>query len=521
MPRFHFDSASRSDIGLKRELNEDNCFSASESSGQGEGIVGVLAVADGMGGHDAGDVASKITCEFLQHLFTRKGYIAFSRDLGIPSDDYRSLVAEALRSVHEKIVERARSFNLYKTMGCTCVVGLVVYNQRTDASTLVLGWVGDSRCYVVRGKEILLATEDDSYVWDLYKQGRISYSEMRLHPKRNVVTQALGTNTTVTPRTNFVTLKPNDIILVSTDGLHGSITDQEIKTLLQSSPDASTATRRLVESANNAGGRDNISVAVSYCLKEPRHASVPAVKKTSVLKKAVMVCLLFGSIAMISRLNVQSASSATSKAVPTYRVKINPLAERVAVGETVPINFVVEPYDVIKQDRRQYSIAAAIDMQTPDTLNFGAIPEVRTNQFALPVKFASAALHTVRFSLLGAGGNSALSTDAIVVMANETPGMPRKTETIPSPREERRRPAPQLFTLIKGLDGKIQLRLTREFNIGRGVDVAVSSEGEEDIVTLTRVNINVPKATMVNYRSGGRVSVKIIGSNRTLVSTLR
>ncbi len=521
MPRYHLDSSFLTDIGIKRELNEDNCFSASDKSGTREGIVGVFAVADGMGGHDAGDVASKIACEFLQHTFVRKGLAAFARELRIQENDYPALISESLRAIHQKIVDRAQSFNLFRTMGCTCLVGLIVHDSKNDATSLALGWVGDSRCYILRDKEILLATEDDSYVWDLYRKGEISYSEMRYHPKRNVVTQALGTSKVIAPHSNVVTLQPNDKILACTDGLHGAVTDHEMREVLISSPDAESAARNLVELANKAGGNDNISVTVMECLKEPRRALAVRPAKVSGLTKVAAATVLSCALAAVSYMNFVPATNATPHRPSAYHVRVFDIPGPVYVGRSVPVRFVVDPVTQIVSHRTDYAVVVAVDGQAPDTVGFAGMGAQVDNVYAVPVKFNDPMLHTVRVSLLRTADGSALCSDALVVVANEFPVVDKPKVAQAARRIQPAAAEPDAFIVVKGFDGKIQLKVPKDSQLDHDVNVAVASGGEEDVITLSRINRNVPKATMLDYEPGSRVSMHIVGSKRTYVQTMK
>lgn len=263
MIKLHLDICALTDLGLKRQLNEDSCFAEVVPRGDPNGLIAVLAVADGMGGHDAGDVAAHQACDFLFHLFARGGYHDFLKDRGIVTTDLAAILTEAFLEVHQRIRERAASFRLTDMMGATCTTALIRSDPQTGRLALICGSVGDSRCYIVRGEELILVTQDDSAVWEMLRRKEIRYDDIRTHPKRSTLTQALGMDAALVPSVVSLYVSHRDIVLVCTDGLHGVLSDREIGGVLRKSRSAATGVRELVKSALDAGGKDNISVAVS------------------------------------------------------------------------------------------------------------------------------------------------------------------------------------------------------------------------------------------------------------------
>ncbi|MBI3003836.1 MAG: serine/threonine-protein phosphatase [Ignavibacteriales bacterium] len=515
MRKLYIDSAYRTDIGLKRELNEDYCFSASDKSGMKNGVVGVLTVSDGMGGHDAGDIASKMTCEYLEHLFVRGGCANLAHEMGVDANEYPALMNEVFARMNKRIVERAKSFDLLRTMGCTCVVGLISYEAETGSSVLLVGWVGDSRCYIVRDNEIFLATEDDSYVWDLYKKGRITYQDMRVHPKKNVLTQALGTVETVSPRFNRIRLQPDDIVLLCSDGLHGSLPDQEIKAILKSSPDAESASQRLIDVANEAGGKDNISVAVAYCRSGRASTGRPS-KSFAALGKLAVASVAFGLLAVGSLLIVEPFQKAHSDVPILPRVKFLDVPGFSRIAESVPITFTLEPYDAIGNDRGGYRLVLTSNRGVSDTIALSELRERNRNLFVFPHTVREAKTQKLRLTLMKE--KSALSSDATLLIFK---GAEAKSPTPPlAASEDRPLEEHPMFRLSKGIDGKIQVWVVKDFDVEGNLDIEISSSAESDLMTVTRKNRILPKASNINYVPGERVTVRVVGTQRSWTQTL-
>jgi protein phosphatase len=225
-------SAARTDPGRKRLRNEDAFVLAPP----------LFAVADGMGGAQAGEVASKLAAAALEET-----------DPGALGGEERivSLVNEANRRVHE----RSNSDPATSGMGTTMTVALV------EGSHVAFGHVGDSRAYLFRDGKIGQLTEDHSLVNELLKSGKLSPKEADRHPQRSVITRAVGTDPDVDVDTFTIEAKEGDIFLLCSDGLTDMVDDEAIHAALQKSrEDLEQAARTLVEAANRGGGEDNITV---------------------------------------------------------------------------------------------------------------------------------------------------------------------------------------------------------------------------------------------------------------------
>ena len=227
--------AVASDTGKKRRRNEDNYVVAPP----------LFAVADGMGGAQAGEVASKLAASTLE------------------SGDERPLrgverVAGLIQEANRRVFERAASDPTASGMGTTMTVALV------EGSTVVIGHVGDSRAYLVRGETMEQLTEDHSLVNELLKSGKLSPEEALTHPQRSVITRAVGTDPDVEVDAFPIEAEEGDVFLICSDGLTDMVEDEDILELvLRHRDDLDRAVRALVSAANRGGGEDNIT-AVAF-----------------------------------------------------------------------------------------------------------------------------------------------------------------------------------------------------------------------------------------------------------------
>jgi PPM family protein phosphatase len=225
-------SAGLSDTGRKRRRNEDAFVLAPP----------LFAVADGMGGAQAGEIASKLAA----------GALAES-DRGELAGEHA--VAELIQKANRRVFERAAEDPSASGMGTTVTVALV------EDGTVAIGHVGDSRAYLARGGKLEQLTDDHSLVNELMKSGKLSPEEAETHPQRSVITRALGTDPDVDVDTFTVDAQPGDVFLLCSDGLTSMVPDRAILDLLeQHRGDLDRAARALVAAANKGGGEDNITV---------------------------------------------------------------------------------------------------------------------------------------------------------------------------------------------------------------------------------------------------------------------
>ena len=224
-----------SDTGRRRRHNEDSYICKPP----------LFAVADGMGGAQAGEVASGLAAAVLGEA---------DADVGGGEERIAALIQEANRRVFQRSSEDAATSGMGTTMTVALVDG--------STGTIALGHVGDSRAYRVRGGELEQLTDDHSLVGELTRSGKLSPEEAVTHPQRSVITRALGTEPDVDVDTFTVEAEPDDVYLLCSDGLTDMISDEEILAQVAGSDDLESAARGLIDAANAGGGEDNITVVL-------------------------------------------------------------------------------------------------------------------------------------------------------------------------------------------------------------------------------------------------------------------
>lgn len=238
-------SAARSHVGMRRQENEDRHALVTD--------LGLYIVADGMGGHRAGQVASQLACE---------GAVRAIETLQGASVSLAERLRHAVNSANREIFIAAQRDAELSGMGTT-FVGMLF-----DGERLALAHVGDSRAYLLRQGRLRALTDDHSIVGELLRRHEISEQDAREHPHRHVLTRALGVRSTTEPDLAEMTPQPGDIFILCSDGLTGHVSDEDIARWLTECEDLETAATGLVESANDAGGLDNITVVLVRCDKE-------------------------------------------------------------------------------------------------------------------------------------------------------------------------------------------------------------------------------------------------------------
>ena len=233
---------SITDIGRKRKVNQDFVYSSERFVGP---LPNLFLVADGMGGHNAGDYASRLAVETI-----------VERSSGSLETNPLRVLDEAVQSANGLVRKRAQETPELQGMGTT--VGAAVI----DGRELYVANVGDSRLYIVNSGEIRQITKDHSWVEEMVRRGGIGKAEARNHPDKNIITRAVGAEETV--RIDFfqVLLQEGDVILMCTDGLTNMLEDEEIRMTLDGARDIVEKAQGLVRAANERGGRDNISVVL-------------------------------------------------------------------------------------------------------------------------------------------------------------------------------------------------------------------------------------------------------------------
>lgn len=236
------DTFGMSDVGCVRELNED-CFCIHGFKNDGDG--GFCVLADGMGGHNAGEVASqnavKFIAEEMQKLMNDGGEIPAGLN-------------RAVDTANKKIYDMSQLNAIHKGMGTTVVAAVI-----SDGSVFLAN-VGDSRAYAIRGEEIVQITTDHSVVSELMMSGLITPEEARRHPQKNIITRAVGTDSRVRADIFEYDFSPGDIMIMCSDGLSTMLTDSEIYEIVNEEENSENTVRRLIETAKEKGGIDNITV---------------------------------------------------------------------------------------------------------------------------------------------------------------------------------------------------------------------------------------------------------------------
>jgi protein phosphatase len=244
--------AGETNVGMKRNHNEDN-FSIIEESG-------LYIVADGMGGHASGEVASKMAVDSMKEFFVATANDPertwpYKMDRSKGYEENRLITAIKLANL--RIYESAQRDSRQRGMGTTIVTIFAVEDGVYTAH------VGDSRVYRLRDGKIEQLTEDHSLLNDYIKMKRLTPEEIANFPHKNVIVRALGMKDTVKVDTYFEHPKANDTYLLCSDGLSGPVSDPELLEITSTAPDLKTAATRLIERANQNGGPDNITVVLA------------------------------------------------------------------------------------------------------------------------------------------------------------------------------------------------------------------------------------------------------------------
>jgi protein phosphatase len=235
-----FTCAGRTDVGVVRSGNEDNYLMVPDRA--------VFIVADGMGGHAAGEVASEMAVKIIAQQ------LGDLRSLDENTASHR--IREAIREANAQIFDRTLTEHDKRGMGTTATA-LVLMGSR-----YLIGQVGDSRAYLLRDGRLVQLTKDHSYVQEQVDAGYLTPEDARTHPYSNVITRCVGANEDVVPDTYLGTLRSGDVFVLASDGLTGMIDDPRLHQLLTSAPGPQEASDVLVAEANRVGGLDNITVIV-------------------------------------------------------------------------------------------------------------------------------------------------------------------------------------------------------------------------------------------------------------------
>lgn len=232
---------SITNIGMQRKVNQDYVYCSLNAVGA---LPNLFVVADGMGGHKAGEFASRCCVESIIEEIK-------SETLKSPV----SILEHAIQKANQIVLEQSLTNIDFEGMGTTVVAATIVDD------VLHVGNIGDSRLYRVR-KKIEQITEDHSLVETMVRSGELMPEDARFHPNKNIITRALGTNREVSADFFEVNLEKDDVVLLCSDGLTNMVDDQEICRVIHENVDVESASKALIELANNNGGADNIAVVM-------------------------------------------------------------------------------------------------------------------------------------------------------------------------------------------------------------------------------------------------------------------
>lgn len=257
---------SRTDVGCVRDHNEDSLVVAPP----------LFAVADGMGGHAAGEVASEIAVNVLAEL--------------APKDQDGAALEHAVEEANHEIIRAARDGRGREGMGTT-LTACMLENER-----LIIAQVGDSRAYLLHHGKLQQLTRDHSLMADMIEAGQLTPEEARHHPQRSVITRALGSDPNTRPDMYEINVETGDRLLVCSDGLSSMIEDEQIEAVMRRVPDPQRCASQLVNEAIAAGGHDNVTVIVSNVtgFAEKRRRKLARKTKFSVALVLVLFLAILG-----------------------------------------------------------------------------------------------------------------------------------------------------------------------------------------------------------------------------------
>lgn len=245
---------SISDIGKKRQLNQD-CVDISVSPVGN--LPNLLLLADGMGGHKAGDYAARFTIDTIK------------KEVNVsPETNPVHIFSEAIEYANNHLYEKSQSDLNFQGMGTTLVAATLSEDKLSVAN------IGDSRLYLIRQNKMVQVTKDHSYVAELVSKGGLDRETAKHHPKKNYITRAVGAYEKANADFFSVETKPGDVILICSDGLTNMLSDEEILSTVYGEHDLELTCYKLVQAANEKGGLDNISVILAKTQAEGKEKAI-------------------------------------------------------------------------------------------------------------------------------------------------------------------------------------------------------------------------------------------------------
>jgi protein phosphatase len=233
-------SAWGTDVGKKRTVNEDAALSMDDA--------GFYMIADGVGGPNSGEIASNLAVELMKEC------VLSNRPDQLEESELTGFFSRCLQNVNDEIYDKAMSVKENTGMATTAVMMLLRNNKAFIAN------IGDSRAYVLRDGNLHKITEDHTYVNELLRHGHINKEEAEDHPKKHMITRALGSGDKISPDFYQLEVFQGDRILLCTDGLYNEVNEEEISNLVVSKKDLNELVKSLIETACHNGGKDNITV---------------------------------------------------------------------------------------------------------------------------------------------------------------------------------------------------------------------------------------------------------------------
>lgn len=230
------------DVGLVRKNNEDSFYKSTDFD------LPLFVVADGMGGHNAGETASNMAIEIVKKYFVENKNSLNSEKRLI------SIIKDSIKEANEKIYKLSKDDKLCSGMGTTITLAYILGEK------IYIGHVGDSRAYIINNSHICQITEDHSLVQELVKSGSITIEECKTHPQRNMITRAVGTSEDIEVDIIIKTFNQNDILFICSDGLSNMVNDNDIIHIFNNESLIKKACENLIKKAKDNGGKDNITV---------------------------------------------------------------------------------------------------------------------------------------------------------------------------------------------------------------------------------------------------------------------
>ena len=232
-----------SDVGKVRDINQDAYFYLEDE------ILPIFIVADGMGGHKAGEVASNTAISKIVNHYNLNKEKMINEGMQIPQ-----FINEAVAIANEELIKESEIDDELKGMGTTITMCLTLDREA------YIGHVGDSRAYILRDGELIQITQDHSLVGELLRTGSITKEEAMNHPKKNIIMRALGTKKDIKTDVFTKSLESEDKIVLCTDGLTNMVTDEEMLDVINSEEDVKSSCSKLVNISNKYGGIDNTTI---------------------------------------------------------------------------------------------------------------------------------------------------------------------------------------------------------------------------------------------------------------------